>query len=153
MDHLSCFTPSFSMSKSPVISQSKKEVMPSFSNNEKISECLGVVTKWQVLVEETVASTEANWADNAFLPPVSSCHSTAFDTELLSDELKQITANSDVVHLMAVVTFPRWLWPDGFSSFSWFLGIKVTFFLLLKSSMLLGYAVKSSLHAQRKAEQ
>lgn len=35
----------FSMSISLVISQSKKEVIPSSSNNEKISERLGVVTK------------------------------------------------------------------------------------------------------------
>lgn len=100
------------MSISLVISQSKKEVIPSSSNNEKINECLGGVTKWQVLVEETVTSSEANLADSAFLPPVSSCHSTAFDTQLLSDELTlKIRANSDVVHLIAVVIFPRWLWP------------------------------------------
>lgn len=96
---------------------------------KKISECLGVVTKWQVLFEETVTSSEENQAGNAFLPPVTSCYSTAVDTELLSDELTQITANSDVVHLMAVEIFPSSFEHilHCFSFFSWFLGIEAIF--------------------------
>lgn len=72
LDHLSSYTPSFNISFSLAIIQSRKEVIPSSPIKGKINECFVVFTEWQVLVEERVTSSEATPPDTAFLPPASS---------------------------------------------------------------------------------